>query len=103
VTEHPDALPVAPVPAEPSLLPDLRPEDASLRVRRALDASADVHLDAAADAACCLRALADVMCVEKLAALAPVVLAQAVMARWIQMLPAEVVGLYIRDAGRSAA
>jgi hypothetical protein len=103
VTEHPDALPVAPVPAEPSLLPDLRPEDASLQVRRALDASADVHLDAAADAACFLRALADVMCVEKLAALAPVVLAQAVMAYWIQLLPAEVVGLYIRDAGRSAA
>jgi hypothetical protein len=101
VTELPDGLPDARVPAGPSLLPDLRRADAILQVPRALDASVDAHPDEAVDEA--LPALAAVMCVEKLAVLVPVVRALAAKAHSMQALRAEVAELYIQDADPSAA
>jgi hypothetical protein len=101
VTELPDGLPDAPVPAAPSPLPDLRRADEIPQAPRASDASVDAHPDAVADEA--LPALAAVMCVEKLAVLVLVALAQVAKAHSRQALPAEVTGLYIQDAGRSAA
>jgi len=101
VTELPDGLLDAQVPAGPSPLLGLRRADAILQVPRALDASVDVHQGAAADAI--VPVLADERCVVKLAAPAPVVQAQAAKAHSMQALPEAGEAPCIPGADRSAA
>ena len=91
----------ASVPAAAAFLPDLHPAGAILQAPPAWDAWAAVLPDAAADAA--LPALAAVLCVEKLAAPAPDVLAPTVEALPPRVLPAEAEALCTPGAGRSAA
>jgi hypothetical protein len=100
-TGLPDGFPDALVLAVAALLPDLHREDAILPTPRALDASAAVHLDEAADAA--IPALAAVMYAEKLAAPARVVQAPAAKLHLARMLPAAAEAPCTPVAGRSAA
>jgi len=89
------------VPAAAAFLPDLHPAGAILQAPPAWDAWAAVPPDAAADAA--LPALAAVLCVEKLAAPAPDVLAPTVEALPRFLLPTQSEALCKLDAGRSVA